>query len=249
MASPDRARDALFTLVDRIYVINLAERTDRYRAMAGELARLGLGFDDARVTHVAAHVPPGPGAFPSAGVRGCFESHLSVLRDIDARGLRAALVLEDDTQLSRHAVARLPGLVAAARSRDWAMIYGWSPDAPIRRDSRQDHALRVLPPETGVQMTHFYAISGAAAALAGPYLSAMAARKEGDPAGGPMDVDGAYCWFRAAHPDLVTLAPVTPLAMQRPSRSDIHPGSWLKSHPWMAPVLNGVRRVRVALTR
>ena len=41
--------DRLFASFDRIYILNLPERADRRTEMAGELARIGTGFDDPRI--------------------------------------------------------------------------------------------------------------------------------------------------------------------------------------------------------
>src|SRR4051794_38102594 len=82
----------------RGYVINLRERTDRRREIERELARLALPSGWAEF--LAAERPDSAAGFPSAGVRGCFLSHLAVLKDAHARGLPNVLVMEDDLTLS-----------------------------------------------------------------------------------------------------------------------------------------------------
>ncbi len=249
MTAADRARQALFKNVDRVYVINLPWRTDRRAEMAAQLRRFGLDFEDDRVVLVEAIAPADAGPFPSPAIRGCFESHLAVLRSITESSDRAALVLEDDADFMRHAVARFPGIAAALETRDWGMVFGWPPKPHPMRDKPGDLTLFALPPEQPLPMTHCYAITKETAALALPYLSRMLTRSFGDPDGGPMEVDGAYGWFRAAHPEIAVLCPEVPIAMQRPSRSDIHAGAWFDRLRWTEPFARGLRRARIALFR
>jgi hypothetical protein len=77
----------LLDYFDRIYVINLPARTDRKREMEEQLARIGLSFAHPRVSLFAAIRPHEPGGFDTIGARGCFSSHLEVLRDAHRRGL------------------------------------------------------------------------------------------------------------------------------------------------------------------
>jgi hypothetical protein len=74
------------------------------------------------------------------------------------------------------------------------------------------------------------------------YLSAMLKRPAGHADGGPMDVDGAYSWFRmriAAK----TLMADPELGHQRSSASDIRPG-WHDSVPVARTLSSLYRRVR-----
>src|SRR5690606_31802208 len=87
-------------LFEAIYVINLAYRADRRLEMSAELARLGLSFDDPKVTLFAAVRPEDAGEFPSVGARGCFMSHLGILHSALALGLRSILILEDDADFT-----------------------------------------------------------------------------------------------------------------------------------------------------
>ena len=103
--------DRLFATFDRLYVINLAARDDRRREMAGELARLGLGFDHTRVRLFEAIRPGDAGPFRTIGARGAFLSQLGVLTEARRDGLRAILMLEDDCDFVASATERLPGLL------------------------------------------------------------------------------------------------------------------------------------------
>lgn len=235
---------ALLSVVDHVFVINLPHRTDRRGEMAAQLARLGLGFDHPQVTLFAATRFDGPGDFPSVGARGCFMSHLGVLREIAQAGIPRALVLEDDADFSRHFETRLPALAPVLAQAGWDMFYGWPPGRHADPDVAGDTRLREVPPDQPVGMLHFFAITGAAAARAVPFLETLLTRPLGDPAGGPMHVDGALCWFRAANPDLRTLAPEVPLSVQRPSRSDITRDKWFDRIDALAGPLSALRRAK-----
>jgi glycosyl transferase family 25 len=235
---------ALLSVVDHVFVINLPHRTDRRDEMAGQLARVGLGFDHPQVTLFPAVRVDDPGDFPTAGVRGCFLSHLGVLRTIAQAGLARALVLEDDADFSQHFETRLPALAPGLAQAGWDMFYGWPPGRHADPDVAGDTRLRDIPPDQPVAMLHFFAITGPAAARCVPFLEAMLDRPLGDPAGGPMHVDGAMCWFRAANPDLRTLAPEVPLSVQRSSRSDITRDKWFDRIDALAGPLTALRRAK-----
>ena len=58
-----------------VVIINLPERIDRKREMQKQLANVGWGAD-----FFSAIRPTHPDGFESVGARGCFLSHLAVLR-------------------------------------------------------------------------------------------------------------------------------------------------------------------------
>ena len=116
--------DRLFASFDHLYVINLPARTDRRDEMAGELRRIGTGFDDRRVTLFAAVAPEDASGFRSIGARGCFLSHLGVLRAAQAAGYRRILVLEDDCDFVARIDALLPAALDAYDAVRFGMFYG-----------------------------------------------------------------------------------------------------------------------------
>ncbi len=76
------------------------------------------------------------------------------------------------------------------------------------------------------------------------YLEAMLQRPKGSPDGGPMHVDGAYSWFRRAHPEVAAYVCTPSVAQQRSSRSDISvPTGWraTRAADWARRVLRPVR--------
>lgn len=234
--------EQVLSVFDRIYIINLPHRTDRQREMQAELRGIGLGLDHPQVTLFPASFPPDEGGFETRGARGCFESHLAVHRDIVQRQVARALVLEDDAALVPDFAARFSAIHDHLAAGDWDMFYSILPLEPQKGDQVIGPDLLRLSPQHGFQMTHFLGFDQSLSRLAVPYFEAMQARPAGDPAGGPMHVDGAYCWLRGAYPDLTVLASRQPLAGQRSSRSDIAQLQWWDRVP-------GLRQASAALRR
>ena len=196
-------------------VINLPERRDRYRQIKRQLNFLGMPFTHGKVELFPAIRVADPAGFPSPGVRGCFLSHLAVLKDARARGLTSVLVLEDDLEVFPEDITLLATLLECSTHVQWDFLY-------------LGHVL-ALPPApaqlvafTGpIQTCHFYAVhSGIFDRVIG-YLESCLTRHPGDPIGGPMNIDGALTMFRAANPDVVTLVAQPSAGSQRSSRSDI----------------------------
>ena len=237
---------ALLRIFTHIYVINLPERTDRRREVEQQLNRFGLSLDHPAVTLVPASRPADRGEFPNVGARGCFESHLITLRAALDAGHQHFLILEDDADFSDDLDSRLDALSEAAQGLDWGIFYGWLPGGDA---GGQAAALQEIPAQTGVVMSHFVGINGRILPDLIPYMAAIYSRPLGDPLGGAMHVDGAYSWFRAAHPQCLTIAPVRSISVQRSSRSDIHPLRWFDRIPVLAPIVGSLRRVRASLRK
>ncbi|MBB1161835.1 glycosyltransferase family 25 protein [Aquariibacter albus] len=234
-------------LFDRIVVINLPDRADRRREIDAQLQRIDLRLGQGVVKLFAAVRPDDAGDFPSRGARGCFLSHLGVLREAREAGVRRLLILEDDCDWVR-------GLDAATWRTAWSSAEGMGWDIAYG-----GHQALHLPPvadrwqavdsRAPVQTTHCLAFSARGIERAVVHLETMMARKPGDPRGGPMHVDGAYTWLRTDHPDLRTVAAVPPLADQRPSRTDIHDLRWFDLTPGVRTLVSLLRRLRHRLRR
>jgi glycosyl transferase family 25 len=225
---------------DRIYVINLASRVDRRQEMDEQLRRVGLKLDAPRVRLFPAVRPVDAGPFPSIGARGCFMSHLGVLREAQSREEKAILVLEDDVNFAHDFERLSTNLAHPLAANDWSIFYGGYRGLQGIKTGSCD----AVPASTGVETTHCVGFRGASLMLhLAEYLERQLERQPGDPAGGPMHVDGSYSWFRRERPDLVTLAAFPPIAYQRSSRSDIYAGRL--DRLWgAAPMLAAARKLR-----
>jgi hypothetical protein len=229
----------LLDCFDRICIISLPQRLDRRRAVVRELQRHGVAVDGRRVRFFDAIRPDGPAGFPSLGARGCYLSHLQVLREARADGVQRLLVLEDDVMFTA-AMAQARPLLGELHHESWQLAYLGHVQPPLAGPQRWQVTREPLA------CTHCYAVHAQALDTVVGYLQGCLQRPAGDPAGGPMHVDGALTMLRQQQPALVTLRAARSLAGQRSSRSDIIGPSWLDRLPaaaWVRRLKNHWRRL------
>jgi glycosyl transferase family 25 len=217
----------LFDRYDSIRIVSLPERSDRRRFMSRQLRKLGLA-GDSRVAYFDGIRKDDSGPFLKAGSHGSFLSHLAILKEASRAGC-SVLILQDDCEF-------LPEIRSFERP-DCDIFYGG-----YRLSTSGE------PQLSDIIGAHFMGFSAQAAQKAADYLERYlkpdfppdekAASQSGfDPCIRP-PIDGAFVWFRRAHPELRTEFAL--LSKQRSSRSDVSPGRLDK--------LPGVRRL-VAVAR
>lgn len=212
-----------FDAFDRIRIVNLPHRADRRREMKAELARIGLA-DDPRVAFFPAVRPEQPGSFTSIGERGCFESHRAILDEAAAAG-ESVLIVEDDCDFTDQARTFHP-------LGDWDIFYGgYAASDPAD------------PASSNIFGSHMMGFSAAGARMVSDYLRDLVQAEDTPP------VDGAYVWFRRAHPEVGTLFAQPPLANQRPSRTDIADLRFFDRVPGLREAVGAARRLKRGLTR
>lgn len=186
----------LFKSFDRIRIINLSHRVDRRRDMERVLAAEGL-LGDPRVAFFPAHSYPDSGHFYSAGAKGCFSSHLEVLKAA-SRANASVLILEDDCDFANDiGLVRLPS--------EWGIFYG----GYLATSHPSD------PQVSDIVGAHFMGFSAQTVHRLVPWLEA--AWESDDPA----PIDGEYVRFRRANPDIKSVFADPQIARQRPSSTDI----------------------------
>jgi Glycosyltransferase family 25 (LPS biosynthesis protein) len=223
------------------YVINLPERKDRRKAIIRELETAGMPLATGRVEIFPAIKPKEATGFRNIGARGCFLSHLAILRKALERGLSNVLIVEDDLTISPRVNQSLDAIVSDLCSRDWGIVYlGHIEDVP---DSATPEFVPFYEP---VVTTHFYAVNGPVIGRLVEYLEKVLTREPGDPLGGPMDLDGAITMFRQANPDVLTLIAHPNLGKQRQSRSNIN-CPWWERLPVVKNLADFARVVRANL--
>ncbi|AMV37088.1 glycosyltransferase family 25 protein [Planctomyces sp. SH-PL62] len=233
----------LLDLFDQVYVVNLPSRADRRKEMAAQLERVGSSLVGRNVSLFPAIRPESADGFPSIGARGCFLSHLNILRDADARGLNRILILEDDLDFAPDFLQREGEVARLLEDAGWGLFYGgYVLIEPI--GSAASGPVHALASTQGVRTTHFVGFQGEAIAEVITHLEAILTRTPGDPEGGPMHVDGAYSRFRAGHPDCRTLLATPELGDQRASRTDIHELQWYDRTPLIRNLVAILRRGR-----
>ena len=223
---------------DRTYIINLPERKDRLREITRELQPLGMSFVDPKVRLLRAARPSEARGFPAPAVRGCFLSHLTLLLEARADGLRNVLVMEDDLAVSPLFGEHCGDLFQEAEQSAWGLIYFGH-----RIETVEPKIPRLAACSDPIATSHFYAVNGTILDRLIGYLQAVQLRPPGHPVGGPMHYDGALTMFRAANPDILTLITQPSLGWQRSSRSDIH-GHWYDKVAGVQNVAATARHVR-----
>jgi hypothetical protein len=218
------------------YVINLPHRTDRRAAMRKELARIGWHAE-----FFPAIRPTEPAGFPSIGARGCFLSHLAVLKQAAQDDVERLIMLEDDLSFSSDFSRRWPQAIEALQGHDWAVFYPGHilDDLPA--------GLSLLSSSTAVRCTHFMMIHRAAVPVLIDGLETILSRPPGHPSGGAMHVDGAYSTLRMQTPGLKTYACWPVLGYQRPSRTDVGKQKWFDRIEVLSPLVCAGRNAKTKL--
>lgn len=223
----------------RCYIVNLPERDDRRREMNAELQRAGLGADGRHTRYFPAIRPADPGEFPSLGARGCFMSHLAILKEAIRDGLDNLLIMEDDLALDPRILAAPDTMLCRLQREDWDFAYFG------HVETLADRALPEWSETTRpLATTHFYALNRRVLRPLHDHLEACLGRAPGHPLGSPMHVDGAYSLFRMQHPKLVTLMASPSLGGQRSSRSDIFPNRWYDRLSLTRPLAGMARSIK-----
>lgn len=235
---------------DRVYIINLQTRPDRWREIQEQLNKVGIDPTTEKVQRFDAVRPADAGAFPSIGARGCFMSHLGVLEDARRHGYQRILVLEDDLDFKPDFPQKWPVVCATLQTARWGMFYGtYELSQPLLKPKALAPELIEADASTSVGTTPFLAFQGPVIGQACDYLAKMLARPAGSPEGGPMHVDGAYNWLRQAHPEVITLLASEQMGHQRPSKTDIHDLKWFDRLPVISDLAQAARRLKRSLSR
>ncbi len=204
---------------DLVCVINLPQRTDRKREIVQELSRVGLWLAPGHIEVFPAVRPTEPAGFPTVGYRGCFMSHLNVLKKAKREKARNVLIIEDDLTVSDRFQQDQASLIEQLESQRWGMCYfGHGLDDPPR-----DVPTHLLPYDEQVMLGHFYAVHHSMFDEMIDFHEAMLTRPVGHPDGGPQSHDGALWTFRQKHPECRTLVTSPNLGWQRSSMSDNTP--------------------------
>lgn len=236
----------LFDIFEKIYIINLPSRVDRKREIQDQLVRMGLRVDDPRVVFFPAVRPSDKDGFPTIGARGCFMSHLEVLRKIRDENLSTALILEDDCNFYYKNVSQLSLLEKILPESDWDIFYGGA--LQNRQLNPSVDGFVKIEPSIGIMGSHCIGVKSAVAGEIVDYLEKMLDRPAGDPNGGPMHVDGAYSWYRKINSARKTILSVPEIAYQRSSVTDVHEktllSEWAYKFAFFRQSMSSFRRLK-----
>lgn len=212
----------LFEYFDRVEIIHLPERRDRFRALSSELARCGYDIGKAAIPY--APKPDGACGFSSIGVHGNFLSHMDIMTRARDDGLSSVLVLEDDAIFSRRFERRQNAVADQLSNIKWDILY-------IGHSLRGGTSTRVTPDLaqfTGdLLWAHCYAINKSILPRLTDYFDYTLHAPTGDPKGGKLYIDAALTLFRRQNPDVVCLVADPCLSVQKGSQSNLGKGkSW-----------------------
>ena len=211
-----------FAPYDRIRIINLPDRTDRRAEMERELRRIGLA-DHPRVAFFPGIRSATAAPWRRPGERGVFLGHLAILEEAAEAG-ESVLILEDDADFT--------SAVDTAAIPAQGIFYGGY-DATTSPDL---HASDIVG-------AHCMGFSADVVADLAPYLRTLVDHPD------PPPIDGAYVWYRRANPHVPTTFAVPPIAVQRPSRTDIGPQKFFDRLPLLRDAATLARQLRRAITR
>lgn len=222
----------MFETVGHVAVINLLARADRRREMQAQLDAVG----SRNHTWFEAIRPESAGGFESIGARGCFLSHLEVLRN--AIGASSVVILEDDVDFAEDASTRFADAFALLeREADWGMFYG----SHLSEVTGKARPIVEVSSDDPLITAAFLVVNGPTIPSLVRYLEAVLSRPPGHPDGGAMHVDGAYWRFRQ-ETGCRTFLVAPQLGWQRSSRTDIHALSWYDKTPMVRDAIAFARR-------
>jgi Glycosyltransferase family 25 (LPS biosynthesis protein) len=201
---------------DKIYIINLPERTDRLRSIERELGGLGSKVPLGNIVVFPAVRPAEPAGFPEIGWRGCFLSHLGILKKARGDGLSNVLILEDDALFTNAFLKSQKALSIAMRECEWDFLYLG------HTISLQSNGGDCLVPYHGIILTtHCYAVNGRILERLILFLEEYAREVSRCRPVTDHGIDGVLSLFREKNRDIVTLISSPSLVTQSASRPNI----------------------------
>jgi glycosyl transferase, family 25 len=239
------ADSTLFDYFDRVAIIHLPQRVDRFRSLKTELAGVGLDIHSNKVAIPAAPMPQDPNGFPSRGVYGNFLSHLGIIEQAYRDGLESVLILEDDAIFSKAFNRSQIGIARYLRVNLWDQLF-----------IGHSIADKLPPAPSGLVRfqgsffwAHCYAVHRRIMPRMIEYMNGTIAREAGSPLGGKMYIDGAYTLFRKLNPDVICLLSSPRLSIQKGSASSLNEPVWYSGNKIVDATAAAARYVRDELWR
>jgi glycosyl transferase family 25 len=230
----------LYEYFDRIAIIHLPERRDRFESLWSELRGLGVDIRQPKVQIPHAPRPSEAGGFPSRGVYGNFLSHLSILRQAWKDGLQTIWVLEDDAIFSRRMCREQAALVERLKQCDWDLcFFGHSLTHELA-----NQPTGLVPPSGDFIWAHCYAVHARVLPRIVAYLERAVDLPAGHPDGGRLYIDAAFTLFRRFNPDVVTLVCNPALSIQKGCPSGLNEPKWYDNVALTRPFVSLARRAR-----
>jgi glycosyl transferase, family 25 len=233
-------REGILEYFDRLAIVHLPTRKDRFRALSQELTRLGIDISGSKVSIPTPPMPEESNGFMSRGVYGNFLSHLEIIESAYRDGLDSIWILEDDAIFSKRFDNQQTAIAQCLRANAWDLFF-------IGHSGRKG-----LPiPATGLLRysgpfiwAHCYAVHRRIMSRLIDFLRATIERESGHPYGGKLYIDAAYFLFRQFNPDVVSVLTSPCLSIQRGCRSSLGSGGRFEKYPGMDPIVHLARVLR-----
>jgi hypothetical protein len=223
---------------ERVAVIHLPERHDRFLQINRELSRLGIDAKTPKLQFPFAPRPTDSAGFPSRAVYGNFLSHLGIIRQAIEDRVSNVLVLEDDAMFSRRMLRAQDQIIGILEERAWDMcFFGHSLTKELSHLPKG-----LVQCNDPFRWAHCYAVNRQAFQPLKDYLEFSMALPVGHPLGGKMYIDGALNHFRQQAPGLISLVANPMISKQRGSPSSIAGTGW--SNKWFSPFVQLGRYLR-----
>ena len=229
---------------DRTSIINLPERADRRAETRDEFNRAGWPIENNKADFFSATRPELANGFPSAGVRGCFLSHMNAIKKARYDSLANILIMEDDIAFVTDTNSIASEAFHELDQVNWGFLYLGHEHKSY--DSPEKRLERITEPVPG---KYFYAINSTIFDRFLEFLELVLERPPGHPDGGPMYYDGALSTFLMQNRDINTFVVVPSLGYQRSSRSDLHPTFILDELTLLKPLSSVFRSLKNTIIR
>lgn len=225
-------------LFDMVRIINMTSRTDRREETIQEFQRGHLPVGTDQIDFFPAVTPDAADGFSTRGAKGCYMSHLEILREAQARKARHLLVLEDDIAFVRDINMLGADAFRKLQELDWDLAYF----GHILSSHRNNPEWRIA--DQPMFTSHCYAVNGKALPELIRLLEGILTRPPGDPQGGPMHYDAALNWFFRHNVNIKAYYYTYCLGFQRPSATNIHKPGTLDRLPLISGLLSFARYIK-----
>jgi glycosyl transferase family 25 len=225
-------RVGILDYFDRLAIIHLPEREDRFRALRRELASIGIDLNDPKVSIPDPPMPESAHGYVSRGVYGSFLSHLDILETAYRDGLETVFVLEDDAIFSKKFRKQQSTVCRHLRENPWDFCFighSWDPSFPNSPTSLMRYSGPFI-------WAHAYAVHRRIMARWIDYLHQTTEREVGHPKGGKVYIDAAQFLFRQFNPDVICIVSSPCLSVQKGSPSSLNDQKWFKRFPFKIAV-------------
>jgi len=233
----------LLDCFDRLYIIHLPERVDRYQALSSELASIGIDIQSPKIRFPEPLYPQHSHGFPSIGVYCNFMRHLAILKESLQDGLERVWILEDDA-IFRHQLRRedkQEELVVRMQQDDWDICYLGHSLKPQDLDSYPSGLVRY---RGDFLLAHCYCVHARILPQLVQYFEETLLNSAGHYRGGRLYIDGAFNMFRRFYPGVVCRVSNPNLSNQGGSSSSLAAGKWYTRAPMMQPLVTVSRQLR-----